>query len=157
MMARPRVSQPDGLMGVPSLRAPPPRTASNRIPDAWLTTTATLAPSGSTAHRLVAYQGMRRGPHWWIRPPGRPPPPAAGPAPGARLLRHHAQAGTFEHLHRRRIGDEVRSVLRVAGAGQPPVGETAQGVGYRRRRGVEYLEQRVVVHWPTIPERAGDR
>ena len=45
---------------MPSSRAPPPRTASKRTPDAWLTTTAARGPSASTAHRLVAYHGMPR-------------------------------------------------------------------------------------------------
>src|SRR3984885_5392994 len=56
-MASPSDRHEDGLIGNPSLRAPPSRTASNRDPVAWLTTTDPRGPSASTAHRLVAYHG----------------------------------------------------------------------------------------------------
>ena len=51
---------PDGAIGSPSQRAPPPRTASKRAPLARLTTRAASGPSASTAHRLVANHGMPR-------------------------------------------------------------------------------------------------
>ena len=47
--------------GSPSRRAPPPRTASYRVPWTRSTTSAATGPSASTAHRLVANHGMPRG------------------------------------------------------------------------------------------------
>jgi len=44
-------------MGLPSTVAPPPRTAANRVPVAWFTTSATRGPSRSTTHSDVAHQG----------------------------------------------------------------------------------------------------
>src|SRR3954467_15126933 len=60
--ASPTDEQPDGRIGTPSRRAPPPRTASNRVPVAWFTTTAANAspPDRSTAHSEVANQGSPR-------------------------------------------------------------------------------------------------
>src|SRR5579875_57405 len=49
-----------GDTGAPSRRDPPPRTASKRVPVAWLATTAASGPSRSTAQRLVAHQGKPR-------------------------------------------------------------------------------------------------
>ena len=156
-MAWPSCSHPDGRIGLPSRRAPPPRTASKRMPDAWFTTTAARGPSASTAHRLVAYQGIPR--EALVEPStgsitttrGRSTPV------GARLLGHDTEPGGVEHRHGGTVSGQVRPVLAVAGSGQTPVAQTPEGLGHRRGRGVKHLEQSIVVHGPTIPEPSGSR
>src|SRR4051794_3106002 len=48
----------EGVSGSPSTVAPAPRSARKVVALARLTTSAATGPSASTAHRLIAYQGM---------------------------------------------------------------------------------------------------
>ena len=58
---RPAGVHADGRTGSPSRRAPPPLTASHRVPVTWLTTTAATGPAASNAQMLVAHHGRCRG------------------------------------------------------------------------------------------------
>ena len=133
-------------MVAPLRRAPRPRTASNVSPDARLTTRAARAPSSSTAHRLVAYQGMPlRGVGGSVQRVDHHHHGGVA-AMQARLLGQDPDPGRVEHRQRGGVGRQVAAVLAGPGAGRPPVVEPAQRSAHGAGRGAQEIHQGVVIH-----------
>ena len=144
-------AHPDGRIGTPSFRAPPPHR---------LKTDPRCLVDHERDTRAVGVDGTQAGGE-----PGDAPGGVGGSvhridhhhhvaiAPvGARLLGHDPEPGPGEHRKGGSVGYQVRPVLTVTGSGRAPVGQGTQGFGHGRGRVMEHAEQSLVIHGATIPE-----
>ena len=153
-MASAMVAQPVVARGRPLQVAPAPRTASNRSPVAWLTTTAARSAGavdrgqaggvpGQLAGRVGGTVDRIEGHHH-----------VAIGVVEAGLLAQHAQSRVHQHRHRHLVGGQVAEVLAGTGARRPPVVEVGQGVVDGRRHLVEDGDEAVVGHCSNATRRS---
>ena len=147
--------QPEGRIGTPSLRAPAPRTASNRVPEAWLTTRRRPRPVG--VDRAEA-GGEPRDPPGGV---GRSVhgvdhhDQAVVGVPATGLLRQHADTRPVEDGERGGVGRQVVPVLVGLGAGQSPVVELAERLGDAVAVACSTSSRVASSMRPTLPEAPG--